>query len=363
MLGRAVGYGICVLNVFNDREDASQTPLMKHLTTLRHSGEWLGEQPVVPQQQVIRDFVSARKAFFDKTRSRPKFKKKRTTLPSLNYTKRGFSLTEDGRLRLAGGIVIPVVWSRKLPAEPSSVRVFQDATGWWWASFVVDVNDPVRPRENDGSIGIDWGVKTPATTTNPDFNLGYTPRVKDNAKALAKYQKRMAKHRSSKQWAEYRKAKKKAAKLHRRVKNQRKEQSRKWAQRVAKSHAVIAMEDFKPKFLAANKTLAKKASDNAIGMTQRELQEAAKTYGCELILVDPKYTTMDCSHCGARHKTKLELYVRTYHCEQCGMTLDRDVNAARNMLIRAGFNPADGDDCKTKRHRVSGHFESGIPRL
>lgn len=355
-------WNMCVER-FDKREDTSQTTLMKNLTTLRHSEEWLGEQPVVPQQQAIRDFNAAKKAFFNKTRQRPKLKKKRSTLPSMNYTKRGFSLMKDGRLRLAGGIVISVVWSRSLPAEPKSVRVFQDPTGWWWASFVVDVDEKVRPRDNDGEIGIDWGVKTPATTTNPQFNLGYTPRVKDNAKALAKYQKRMAKHRSSQRWAEYRKTKKKAAKLQRRVKNQRKEQSRKWAQGVAKNHSIIAVEDFKPKFLASNKALAKKSSDNAIGMVKCELVEAAKTFGCDLVLIDPKYTTMDCSNCGARHKTALELHVRTYHCEHCDMTLDRDVNAARNMLIRAGFNPADADDCKTWGQDVPGHFESGIPRL
>ena len=354
-------WNMCVER-FNNREDTSHTALMKHLTTLRHSEVWLGEQPVVPQQQTIRDFNAAKKAFFNKTRQRPKLKKKRSTLPSMNYTKRGFSLMKDGRLRLAGGIVISVVWSRSLPAEPKSVRVFQDPTGWWWASFVVDVDEKVRPRDND-AIGIDWGVKTPATTTNADFNLGYTPRVKDNAKALAKYQKRMDRHRSSKRWAEYRKTKKKAAKLQRQVKNQRKEQSRKWAQGVAKNHSIIAVEDFKPKFLASNKALAKKSSDNAIGMVKRELVETAKTFGCDLILIDPKYTTMDCSVCGARLKTRLELYVRTYHCEHCDMTLDRDVNAARNMLIRAGFNPADADDCKTWGQDVPGHFESGIPRL
>lgn len=355
-------WNMCVER-FNNREDTSQTTLMKHLTLLRHSEEWLGEQPVVPQQQTIRDFITAKKAFFNKTRKRPKFKKKRTTLPSMNYTKRGFSLTKDGRLCLAGGISIPVVWSRKLPVEPKSVRVYRDAAGWWWASFVIDIDEEARPRENNDAIGIDWGVKTPATTTNADFNLGYTPRVKDNAKALARYQKRMERHRKAQQWENCHKARKKAAKLHRRVKNQRKEQSRKWAQIVAKNHAVIAAEDFKPKFLMANKRLAKKASENAIGMVKRELVEAAKTYGCNLILVDPKYTTMDCSHCGARHKTKLELHVRTYQCEHCGMTLDRDVNAARNMLIRAGFNPADDDDCKTRRHDAPGHSESEIPRL
>lgn len=355
-------WNMCVTR-FDNWEDTSQTALMKQLTSLRHSEEWLGEQPVVPQQQVIRDFIAAKKAFFDKVRKRPKLKKKRSTLPSMNYTKRGFGITEDGRLRLAGGIIIPVVWSRELPAEPKSVRVFQDATGWWWASFVVDVEDDVRPRENDGAIGIDWGVKTPATTTDQTYDLGYTPRVKDNAKALAKYQKRMARHRKEKQWEDYKRAKKKAAKLHRKVKNQRKEQSRQWAQSVAKNHETIAVEDFKSKFLSANKRLAKKASENAVGMVKRELNEAAKTYGCNLILVDPKYTTMDCSNCGARHKTALELHVRTFTCEHCGSSLDRDFNAARNMLIRAGFNPADVDVCKTKEHDVPWLFESGIPRV
>lgn len=355
-------WNMCV-DRFNKREDTSQTSLMKHLTTLRHGEEWLGEQPVVPQQQTIRDFISARKAFFDKKRKRPRFKSRRSSLPSLNYTKRGFSLTEDSRLRLAGGIVIPVVWSRELPSEPSSVRVYQDAAGWWWASFVVDVNETVRRRENDGKLGIDWGVKAPVTTTNPDFDLGYTPRAKDNAKALAKYQRRMEKHRASQQWENYRRAKKKAAKLHRKVKNQRKEQSRQWAQSVAKNHAVIAVEDFKPKFLVANSRLAKKASDNAVGLVKQELIAAAKTFGCELILVDPKYTTMDCSVCGARHKTRIELHVRTFTCDSCGASLDRDVNAARNMLIRAGFNPADDDGCNPGSHFGNQLAQSGIPRL
>lgn len=256
-----------------------------------------------------------------------------------------------------------MVWSRELPVEPKSVRVFQDAAGWWWASFVIDTEDKTRTRENDGVIGIDWGVKTPATTTNPQFNLGYTPRVKDNAKALARYQKRMDRHCKAQQWEAYRKVRKKAAKLHRRVKNQRKEQSRKWAQNIAKNHDVIAVEDFKPKFLMANKKTAKKAAENAIGLVKRELVDAAKTYGCNLILVDPKYTTMDCSHCGARLKTTLELHVRTYRCEQCGMTLDRDVNAARNMLIRAGFTPADADGCNSGSLMGKQLAQSGIPRL
>ncbi|MGI8305602.1 hypothetical protein [Saccharopolyspora hattusasensis] len=66
----------------------------------------------------------------------PKFKKKALARPSLNYTLRGYRIT-DGRLHLTGGIVCTVVWSRELPSAPSSVRVYQDAQGHWYCSFVV----------------------------------------------------------------------------------------------------------------------------------------------------------------------------------------------------------------------------------
>lgn len=336
-------WNICVAR-FNEREDTNQKTLNTLLTTLRHNIDWLGEHPVVPQQQLIRDFGATRTAFFSSKRGRPKFKTRRGTLPSMNYTRRGFSLKDDGKtLKLAGKITIPVVLSRPLPSEPSSVRVYQDSCGDWWASFVVDVEPQIRPRIKDGTIGIDWGVQKPATTTNPDLDLGYTPRVKDNARQLAKYQKRMAKHKADRDWENYRKSKKKAAKLHRRVKNQRKEQARRWAQDVAKNNANIAVEDFKSKFLHANKTLAKKATDNAVGLVKQELIIAAETYGCTVVFVDPHYTTMDCSNCGTRAKAKLELNVRTYTCDRCGVSLDRDLNAARNMVKRAGFNPSDND--------------------
>lgn len=354
----------CVKRLEN-RESTTQTNLMRHLTELRRSTDWLGSQPVVPQQQVIRDFIVARKAFFDKTRNRPKIKKKLNTQPSLNYTKRGFSINKNGRLRLAGGIIIPVVWSRPFPSPPSSVRVYRDSAGWWWASFVCEIENKTKPRENNGKIGIDWGIKTPATTTNTKFDLEYTPRVKDNAQRLAKYQKQMAIHHKNKDWKSYNKAKKKAAKLHRKIKNQRREQTRRWAQKIAKNNEVIAAEDFKPEFTQTNRKMAKKATENAIGIAKQELENAAQKYGCELIMIDPKYTTMDCSKCGARHKTRLELKIRTFKCENCGVSLNRDYNAARNMLIRAGFNPSGDEGCKTASCCSDGErlAEPGIPRL
>ena len=332
----------CV-EAFNKHENTNQTSLMKQVTTWRKEHTWLSDQPVVPQQQIVRDFITAKKAFFDKIRKAPRFKSKRIRKPSLNYTTRGFSITEAGRLKLAGNVVIPVVWSRGLPEDPSSVRVFKDSCGDWWASFVVDVQQDPKPRDTDGRIGIDWGVKTPATGSRPGFDLGYTPRVKENAKALAKYQRRMARFKSKQEWEKYRKAKKKKAKLERRVKRQRREQSRKWARHVARHNKTVAVEDFKSAFLFKKKNMAKKSADIGIGIAKRELISACQTFGSDVFVIDPHYTTMDCSNCGTRAKAKLDLGTRVFHCDFCGSTIDRDVNAARNMLLRAGFNPSVDD--------------------
>jgi putative transposase len=134
------------------------------LTQARTVVPWLAEGSSVPQQQLIRDFGTSRAKALKDTRQRvpmhrragmPKHKKKREALSTLNYTRRGFRL-KDGRLHLAGGIVLTVVWSRELPAEPSSVRVYQDSVGHWYASFVVPVQ--TEPLQQTGRvIGIDWG--------------------------------------------------------------------------------------------------------------------------------------------------------------------------------------------------------------
>ena len=104
-------------------------------------------------------------------------------------------------------------------------------------------------------------------------------------------------------------------------------------------HDAIAVEDFKPKFLAKS-TMARKAVDAAIGATKAALNEMARKHGRIVYLVDPKHTTMDCAACGVRTKHRLPLSERTYTCTTCGVASPRDKNSARVMLIRAGLNPA-----------------------
>ena len=325
------------------------------LTGWRGEHEWLTAGSSVAQQQTTRDFNAALdKARKDRAaglgrrgRGFPKFRKRDRALPTLEYTRRGFGIS-DGVLVLAGGVRVRPVWSRELPSEPSSVRIYRDPVGHWHASFVVERALEPLP-ESGGEIGIDWGIKAVATATEPAFDLSHSHHGDRAAGALARYQRQQARRRRRGQpsTAGYKRASQRVARLHAKVKEQRRDEARKWAITVVRSHDVIAIEDFKPRFLAANRRLARKGLDARIGAARRALEDAARKHDRTLIVVPAAYTTMDCSSCGARAKHRLPLSQRTYQCDSCGHTQDRDRNAANNVLalatVRAGLNPA-GDD-------------------
>jgi putative transposase len=309
------------------------------LTSWRREHDWLREGSVVPQQQMLRNFRAKRA----KGKGRRKFKSVKRCLPSLNYTRRGFAV-KDGRLCLAGGLRIPVVWSRKLPSDPSSVRVYRDSIGHWYASFVVRRDDAALPA-CERAIGIDWGVRAVATTTDPQCDLPHSGCAKRASAELARRQRTMARRKPARGEPAshgYLAAKRAVAKLHKKVARQRQDGARKWARKVVATYGMVAVEDFKPQFLAKSR-MAGKSADGAIGATKTVLIENAQRAGRKVVLVPPAYTTMTCSGCGARAKSRLLLSQRVFICGSCGMIEDRDRNAARVILDRAGLNPAGAD--------------------
>ncbi|RKS09057.1 putative transposase [Nocardiopsis sp. Huas11] len=332
--------------------------LDKMLTGWRSTRKWLRRGASVPQQQTIRDFAAARSTALEGIKNRlpvkqrsgmPRFKKKDVSAPTLNYTRRGFRL-KAGRLQLAGGTVATVVWSRELPAEPSSARVYRDSLGHWYCSFVVPVRTEPLPRTGR-VIGIDWGVAETATTTSDDHDLPHAGHGRTAARRLARYQRMMARRkpaRGRRASTGYREAQRLVARTHKKVARQRQDTARKWAKRVVRDHDVIAMEDFKPKFLAKS-TMARKAADAAIGQAKQALVEMGRKHGRDLHLVHPAYTTMDCGDCGARAKHRLPLSERTYTCTACGASRPRDKNSARVVLVRAGLGPAGVEGVRPER--------------
>jgi len=339
-------------------EECGPARLDKMLTGWRAEHEWLREGASVPQQQIIRDFARSRAKALKDIKARlpmrqragmPKFKKKDRSTPTLNYTRRGFRL-KAGRLHLANGVVLTVVWSRDLPAEPSSVRVRRDSLGHWYASFVVPAQAEPLPATGR-AIGIDWGVNEIATTTSDNHDLPHPNHGKKAAEKLARYQRMMARRKPKRGQAAskgYWKARRQVAKVHKKVARQRQDTARKWAKKVVRDHDVIAVEDFRPRFLAKS-TMARKAADAAIAAAKAELIAMARKHGRTLHLVNPAHTTMDCAQCGARAKHALPLSERTYTCTACGAVSPRDKNSARVMLNRAGLNPAGADRVRPGR--------------
>lgn len=366
----ALEYGATSTPTFGYAEQDKYLTRLRATTVDPETGErWLASGSSVAQQQTVRDFAAARsKALKDRKnkvpvsqrRELPRFKSRHTALPTLNYTRRGFSLvphpeTKRMVLSLPGGVLVPVVWSRDLPAEPKSVRVYQDSLGHWYASFVVEVEHETLPATGDTKVvGVDWGVTETATTVVVDLadghvdegtslDLPHAQHGKTAAAKLARYQRMMARRKTPRGQANtrgYDRAKRRAAKAHKKVARQRQDDARKWARKVVAAHDQIAVEDFKPKFLAKS-TMAKKAADAAIAATKEELVWQATKAGRDLRLVHPSHTTTDCSTCGARTKHRLPLGQRTYTCEACGTVRPRDKNSAAVMVARAGFVPAD----------------------
>ncbi|MEV2223913.1 transposase [Nocardia vinacea] len=334
----------------------SFSKLGKLLTAARRRTRWLREGSQVAQQQTLRTYTQALDHSFKvKGRGRPAFKSRKKALPSLEYTVRGFSI-RDGRLLLPKGVSIPVVWSRDLPSEPTSVRITRDSLGYWYASFVVRREvEPVQAVA--GGVGIDWGVGTTATTTDTAFDLPFLGHRKRCAAELGKAQRRMARRHSGRRGPQsrgYQRAARQVARLHKKAARQTQHDSRVWAKRVVAHHGLIAVEDFRPKFLAKS-TMARKAADAAIGAAKRELVERGVRAGRRVVLVQPAFTSMTCSDCFARAK-RLELCERIFRCPECGYTACRDRNAARVVLVVAERGHSSVEDVRQAGHlfRVGG---------
>lgn len=311
----------------------------KHLTGLRKTNDWLKAGSVVPQQQVLRDFYQAKSPHRN-------YKSKRDNWVSLNYTRNGFTLkTVGGRLRLcvAKCPPIPVVWSRPLPSEPSSVRVCKDRCGDWWASFVVNVNDEPLPG-NDLVLGVDWGVKAVATTNLEEYDLPHSGHGRQAQQQVAVLSRRMARKKlrpGQEASGHYRRLRRRKAVLQRHTARQRLDDAHKWAKRCVDMFGVLAVEDYRHPTPGTgvrrkDRNVNRAAYDAAVAVAKRVLVSKAERAGRKVVMVDPAYTSQVCSQCGATAKTALGLRDRVYECGRCGLILGRDVNAARNMIHEAG---------------------------
>ncbi|MHC6214097.1 RNA-guided endonuclease InsQ/TnpB family protein [Rhodococcus ruber] len=331
--------------------------LAKQLTDARARSSWLRDGSQVAQQQMLRTYAQALDASCTvKGRGRPRYKARKKTRPSLEYTRRGFRI-RHGRLVLPKGVSVPVVWSRALPSEPSSVRITRDCLGHWYASFVVTRDaEPIPAADPNSAVGIDWGVARTATATEERFDLPQHGHRKRCAAQVARAQRTMARRRRGTGHPPsrgYRRARTRAAKVQKKAARRSRHDGRICARAVVEAHHLVAVEDFRPRFLSRS-TMARTAADAAIATVKRELLERGRRAGRKVVSVRPAYTTMTCSRCFARAKQPLGLEERIFRCWACGHTACRDRNAARVILAVAERGHTGVDDVSQADHLPPG---------
>ena len=269
----------------------------------------------------------------------PKFKSKDRATPRFAYTT-GFRLIEDDPKALRLPKVGRVHCMEDVAERVGGARVLRMTVsrhaGRWYASLTVEREDkPVTKPPTGGAVGIDLGVKTLATLSdgtviaNPRALAASERRLKKAQKALSR------KVKGSRRRA---KARAKVARLHARVANQRQDAMHKATSWLAGTYSEISVEDLNAAGMAKNHHLAKAVSDAAFGEFRRQLEYKTARSGAALHVVDRWYpSSKTCSKCGAV-KAKLSLAERIYRCDGCGLVMDRDLNAAVNILV-AGSAP------------------------
>jgi putative transposase len=207
-----------------------------------------------------------------------------------------------------------------------------EQAGHWYVSVQVE-QEHVVPENSGPVVGIDLGIKNLATLS--DGEVIPNPRhLKRRLKKLKRLQRVVS--RRQKGGKNRKKAAHKLAKLHRQIKNQRRNTLHQVTTRLAKTKSVLVVEDLHVAGMLKNHHLAQAIGDVGFAEFKRQLLYKASWYGSRVLLADRWYaSSKSCSGCGWRDED-LTLSDRTFHCQACGLVLDRDLNAAINLAKLAG---------------------------
>lgn len=235
--------------------------------------------------------------------------------------------------------------------------------GRWYASLTVEREQPSSPAHTwkRGAVGVDLGIKHLATLS--DGTIIPNPRALDaRLKALRKAQQALS--RKAMGSVRRRKAKERVARLYARVTDARMDAINKATTMIAQTYSVVCIEDLNIAGMMKNHTLARSVSDASLGEFRRQLEYKTARNGVTLCVVDRWYpSSKTCSNCGTV-KAKLFLNERVYCCDVCGLSLDRDLNAAINLMV-AGSAPeilnARGGDVR-RADIVSGNADPSETR-
>ncbi|NEO13866.1 MAG: transposase [Moorea sp. SIO4G2] len=328
------------LRYWMDNKGVSKYDLNKYSAVLAKKFPFANELNSTARQSSAERAWSSIARFFDNCKKKvpgkkgfPRFQKH---CRSVEYKQSGWKLSPDkksiifsdkkgiGKLKLKG------TWDlwRFDKKQIKRVRIVRRADGYYVQFCVqVDINEELEPTGN--TIGLDVGLKD--FYTDSDGHAEPNPRFyRTGEKRLKFYQRRVS--RKQKGSTNRRKAINRLGRTHLKISRQREEHAKRLARCVIQSNDLIAYEDLRVKNLAKNHCLAKSINDAGWYQFRKWLEHFGTKFGRITVAVNPAYTSQNCSECG--EEVKKSLSTRTHVCK-CGCQLDRDHNAAINILKRA----------------------------
>ncbi|MCT9079293.1 IS607 family element RNA-guided endonuclease TnpB [Streptomyces fulvoviolaceus] len=283
----------------------------------------------------------------------PRRKPKRKARPACRFTTGTIRVERDGRhvtLPRLGTIRTHEPTAKLLvriqagTARILSVTVRHERGHWFVSLQVETAREITRVDRPDTAVGIDLGVKHLAVLADSSGEIRYEPNPKylDGALKLLRVHSRRASRRQgpdrrtgqkpSRRWE---KANAERNKIHHRVANLRTDALHKLTTRVRAEYGTVVVEDLNVAGMLRNQRLARRVADAGFGEIRRQLTYKGRRNACPTIVANRWYpSSKTCSNCGAV-KAKLPLHVRVFTCDACGLVLDRDENAARNLVALA----------------------------
>ncbi len=327
------------------QESIGVVQLSRILTVAKTEKPWLANVAREVQTQALRDLDTAYRNFFSKRAKFPRFKSRhgaqsvrfafdRRQMGIVSaWTKRNLVLPGIGACRIADSLE---AW----PKMPAMVPVGRDVCGDYWISYGTEA--PPLEAAPQYMIGVDVGIADLAVTSD-GWKSGQLTGLKDKAAMLRRYQRRVARRvAGSKRRSE---AKRRLARLHRRIADARKDFTHKISVHISATANVVVIETLNVTGMMKNHSLALALSDAALSELHRQINYKVARRGGTVIRVDRwAPTSKVCSGCGHR-RDEMPLSVRFWTCAECGSEHDRDVNAAKNVLaLGRGTASMRGDE-------------------
>lgn len=292
---------------------------------------WLSEVSAAAIQQKVMDFKETVKQYFSKNRKkkigRPSFKKKGNT-QSYRLPNQKFRIEGD-RIRLEKIGWVKVVIDRNIPDNGKiiSCTISKNSANQYYVSIIVDCEIVKKPKTGK-EVGIDLGIKKFATLSD-GITIDNPKYLRENQSKISRIQKYMSrKVKGSRRWHKNRL---RVARLHNKISNKRLWFLHNLTTYLVNNYDTIFIEDLNVSGMVKNRKLASSISDASFSMFRSLLEYKCEWYGKALSVIDRFYpSSKTCSFCGWK-KDDLSLSDRVFVCDNCGIKIDRDLNAAINI--------------------------------